>query len=194
MFRGCSSPSYEEYALTSSITTSGVVDLTTALGVVTKYLGGFFVAHISHDRDTAMLQLPDPVWWFRSLVEAGGAGVFVVCSTDHVTDSRPGDGAETHGARLGAGNQLVGRLPFGAEIKVSDGVLREHNRHYLGVSNGTVSGDDEVYARGHEPASVSVEDRRPKRTSSSMLYVCSREPNRKPHPILGGWVRHVRIR
>jgi hypothetical protein len=85
-------------------------------------------------------------------------------------------------------------LPFSTEIEVSDGALREHDRHHFGVSNGAVGSDDEVYAGDHKPVSVPVKDHRPERPSGSMVHVGSREPARKPHPILGGWVRRVRIR
>ena len=48
-----------------------------------------------------MLQLPDPVEWFRPLVEADGTSVFVVRSTDSMMEARPRYGAETHDARFG---------------------------------------------------------------------------------------------
>lgn len=161
--------------------------------MVTKYLGSFFAAHISCDGDTTTLQLPDPIEWFRPFVEAEGPGVFVVRSTDNVTGARPRDGVKAHGARFSAGNQLVGWLPFSAEIEVFNGALREYDRHHLSVSNGAVSSYKEVYAGCHEPAVMPIEDHCPERSSGSMVHVGSREPDRKPHPILGGWVCHIRV-
>jgi hypothetical protein len=121
---------------------------------------------------------PDPIEWFRPFVEADSPGVFVVRSTDNVTGARPRDGAEAHGARFSAGNQLVGWLPFSAEIEVFNGALREHDRRYLGVSNGAVCSDNEVYAEGHEPVGIPVEDRYPQRSSGFMLHVDPGKPDK----------------
>jgi hypothetical protein len=64
-----------------------------------------------------MIQLLDPVEWFRPLVEADGTGDFVVRPTDDVTEARPRDGPETHGARLALVTSLWVGCPLAPRSK-----------------------------------------------------------------------------
>ena len=105
-----------------------------------------------------------------------------------------GGRAHAHSARLGAGDELVGRPVLTTEVEVLDRLLGDHYRDHLGVGDRAVRSNDQVDAGGEQFARLTLEDGGPERPPGPVADVEARELDREPHPILDGRVDAIRKR
>jgi hypothetical protein len=91
---------------------AAAIDLTAFLSVPPKHGGSLVAEHVPLDGDAALVERAHPLRAPRSLVEADHFGVLAADAADGVPYTGPGIRTEAHGARLGAGDQLVRGLPL----------------------------------------------------------------------------------
>jgi hypothetical protein len=129
----------------------------------TEHLDRLVVPDPDRDADAAALELPDPVVVHRPLVEPGElVDLRPLAGDGQRTDTRPHGRAVAHDARAPVDHQLeVG--PVGTEVPTPEALLREAQRHDLGVQRAEAGGEHDVDAHRHELAGCRVDDDRGER-------------------------------
>lgn len=111
----------------------GVIDDPPALLVLLKYRHGLPSAEVPYDRDATLFKSCDPLSWFGTFVKSDRFRIAGSSTTQDPPDAGPGNGSETHGARLATGDQFMSGYPCCAEVEMPDSVLRVGEGHHFGM-------------------------------------------------------------